>query len=92
MAATGTIGYGERSIDLMVLAHPFSTMDKVIRAIPVVRYILGMNFLSVAAKVTGSLEDPKVGIAPARDASRGLVDILARTVTLPVKVFDPEVR
>ena len=92
MAATGTVGYLDRAVDLMVLAHPFSTMDKVVRAIPVVRYILGRDFLSVAAKVTGNLEDPKVGITPARDASRGLVDILARTVTLPVKVFDPEVR
>ncbi len=92
MAANGTVGTLDRSVDLMVLAHPFSTMDKVVRAIPVVRYILGRDFLSVGAKVTGSLGDPKVDISPARDASRGLIDILARTVTLPVKVFDPEVR
>jgi hypothetical protein len=92
LAASGTIGYVDRSVDLMVLAHPFSTTDKIIRAIPVVRYILGRDFLSVAATVTGSLEDPKIGVAPARDVSRGLVDILARTVTLPVKVVDPESR
>jgi len=92
MAASGTIGFVDRSVDLMVLAHPFSTTDKVIQAIPVVRYILGKDFLSVAAKVTGSLEEPKIGLTPAQDASRGLVDILARTVTLPVKVVDPEFR
>ncbi len=92
MAASGTIGFVDESVDLLVLAHPFSTMDKVIRVIPVVRYILGKDFLSVGAKATGSLEDPKVEIAAARDASRGLVEILARTVTLPVKVVDPEIR
>jgi hypothetical protein len=92
MAANGTIGYLDRTVDLMVLAHPFSTTDKIIRAIPVVRYILGKDFLSVAAKVTGSLEDPKVDIAAARDTSQGLVNILSRTVTLPVKVVDPEFR
>ena len=92
MAASGTIGYLDRAVDLMVLAHPFSTADKIIRAIPVLRYILGKDFLSVAAKVTGSLEDPKVDIAAARDTSQGLINILERTVTLPVKVFDPEVR
>jgi len=92
MAASGTVGIVDRSVDLMVLAHPFSTMDKVIRVIPVVRYILGGDFLAVAAKVTGSLEDPKISATPGQDASRGVIDILGRTVMLPVKVVDPEVR
>ena len=89
MAASGTIGYVDRTVDLMVLAHPFSTMDKVIRKIPVLRYILGGDFLSVAATVSGTLDDPNVSITPGRDVSQGLVDIFVRTVRLPVHVFDP---
>ena len=92
MAASGTIGYVDRSVDLVVLAHPFSTADRIIQAIPVVRYILGKDLLAVAASVTGSLAEPKIGVTPGRDVSRGVVDILGRTVTLPVKVFDPEAR
>ena len=92
MAGTGLIGYVDGGVDLQVLAHPFSTADKVIRAIPVVRYILGRDFLSVAARATGTLENPEVEISAARDVSRWLVAILARTVTLPVKVLDPEAR
>ena len=89
MAGSGTIGYLDKSVDLMVLAHPFSTLDRIVQMIPVLRYILGGKFLSVAAKVTGTLDDPKIGLAPAKDVGQGLVNILARTVKLPVHVFDP---
>ena len=53
------------------------------------RSILGHDFLAVAVKVTGSIGDPKASVTPARDVGKGLVGILERTVTLPVKVFDP---
>ena len=89
MVATGSIGVLNQSLDLAVLSHPLSTLDKIIQAVPVVRRILGHDFLAVAVKVTGSVDDPKVTVTPARDVGKGLVGILERTVTLPVKVFDP---
>lgn len=89
MAATGTVGVLDQSLDLAVLSHPLSTVDKIVQAIPVVRTILGVNFLAVAVKVTGTIGDPKVAVTPGRDVGKGLVGILQRTVTLPVKVFDP---
>ena len=89
MVGSGTVGYLDKSLDLTILARPFSTVDRILQKIPVLRYILGRNFLSVAAKVTGKLDDPKIRLAPAKDVGQGLVNILARTVKLPVQVFDP---
>ena len=89
MVGSGTVGYLDKSLDLTILARPFSTVDRILQKIPVLRYILGGNFLSVAAKVTGKLDDPKIRLAPAKDVGQGLVNILARTVKLPVHVFDP---
>jgi hypothetical protein len=89
MAATGTVGLLDRSLDLMVLSHPLSTVDKVVQAIPVVRHILGRNFLAVAVKVTGTVGDPVARVTPGRDVGKGLVGILERTATLPVTVFEP---
>ena len=89
MVGSGTLDYLDKSVDGMVLAHPFSTMDKITQVIPVLRKVLGGNFLSVAVKVTGNLDDPKVRVSPAKDVGQGLVNILTRTVKLPVQVFDP---
>ena len=89
MVAGGTVGLLDRSLDLMVLSHPLSTLDKVVQAVPVVRQILGRDFLAVAVKVTGSFQEPIARATPGKDVGKGLVGILERTVTLPVKVFDP---
>lgn len=89
MTASGTVGILDRSLDLMVLSRPLSRVDKIVKAVPVVRHILGHDFLAVAVKVTGSVGDPKVSVTPGRDVGKGLVGIFERTVTLPVKVFDP---
>jgi uncharacterized protein YhdP len=89
MAASGTVGFLDRSLDLMVLSHPLSTVDKIVQAVPVVRHVLGRDFLAVAVKVTGKIGDPKAHVTPGKDVGKGLVGILERTVTLPVKVFDP---
>lgn len=87
MAGTGSVGLLDRSLDLMVLTHPLSTVDKVIQKIPILRYVLGGDFLSVAATVSGTLDDPKVSVTPGRDVSAGLVHILERTAKLPVRVL-----
>ena len=89
LVTTGRVGLLDPSLDLVVLAHPLSTLDKVVQAVPVVRNVLGRDFLAVAVKVTGTIDDPKVGVTPGRDVGKGLIGILERTVTLPVKVFDP---
>ncbi len=89
MAASGRVGVPDGSLDLMVLSQPLSTVGKVVQAIPVVNKVLGKEFLSVAAHVTGNVNDPKVGVSPAKDVGLGLVHILERTVRLPVSVFDP---
>ena len=89
MAANGTVDVLDQSLDLMVLSHPLSTVDKVVQAVPVVHQILGRDFLSVAVKVTGAIGDPVARVTPGRDVGKGLIGILERTVTLPVKVFDP---
>ncbi|MBK9062905.1 MAG: AsmA-like C-terminal domain-containing protein [Acidobacteria bacterium] len=71
MAATGSIGVLDQSLDLAVLSHPLSTIDKIVQAVPVVRHILGRNFLAVAVGVTGTIGDPKVTITPGRGRREG---------------------
>jgi hypothetical protein len=89
MAASGTVGLLDQSLDLVALSHPLSTLDKVIQSVPVVRHILGTDFLAVGVKVTGTIGEPKAEVTPAQDVGKGVVGILQRTVTLPVTVFDP---
>ena len=89
MVGSGDVGYADRTVDFVVLAYPLSSVDKVVQSIPVVGYVLGKDFLSVAVRVNGPLAEPKVALTPVRDVGKGLVDILSRTVKLPVTIFNP---
>ncbi|HUM03186.1 MAG TPA: AsmA-like C-terminal domain-containing protein [Thermoanaerobaculia bacterium] len=89
MAGSGALSYLDNSMDFTVLVRPFSTTDKILQAIPVLRHILGRNFLSVGVKVTGSLDDPKIRLSGRKEVGQGLVNMMSRTVKLPVSVFDP---
>jgi hypothetical protein len=89
MAAQGTVGLEDGALDLSVLSHPFSTADRIIGFIPVLRYVLGGDFLSVAARVSGTAGKPEVRVTAGRDVGKGVVNILERTVKYPVHVFTP---
>ena len=89
MGASGDVGLVDRSLDLMVLAHPLSGFDKAVRAVPVVREVFKGDLTAVAVHVTGTFDAPRMRVTPARDVGRGVIGILERTVKLPVTVFEP---
>ena len=72
MAATGTVGFLDQSLDLMVLSHPLSTLDKVVQAVPVVRHVLGTRLPRRGGEGDGDprrSEDP--ASLPRRTSGRG---------------------
>jgi len=57
--------------------------------LPLIGYVLNDELVSIAIKVTGHLEDPKVEYLPAAEIGSGLLGIMKRTLELPVKVVEP---
>jgi hypothetical protein len=90
MAGTGSADYLDETVDFVILSHPLTTVDKVIQMVPGVRYVLGGHLVSVAAKVTGNADDPKISILPAKEVGKGIMGILERTLKLPVVVISPK--
>ncbi len=76
-------------LNLMMLASPFTTTDRLIRLIPVAGYILGGTLISVPVKVDGPIADPKVRILPLSEIGSGMWRIMKRTLETPVKIMEP---
>ncbi len=86
LAAQGKIDYQTEQLRMTVLVAPLTTMDYVVRAIPIVGYILGGSLVAVPVEVSGSLRDPTVvPLGPEAVATR-LLDILGRTFKLPINL------
>jgi hypothetical protein len=88
IAATGDVDLLGKDTDLKVLVAPFTTLDWIIRRIPVVRYILGGTLVSIPVTVKGDILDPKVTPMSPTAVGEGLLGVMTRTLKLPVKAVD----
>jgi hypothetical protein len=89
LAATGSIRLEDRDANLTVLVAPFTGVNRLIRRIPVVGYILGGNLTSVPVKVTGDIRNPAVVPLDPRAITSELVGIFERTLKLPKRLLAP---
>lgn len=89
LAGHGDIDLLENKLDLILFAAPFKTVDRIIRILPLIGYLLDDTLISIAMKVTGKLQDPKVEYLPVDEIGSGLLGIMKRTLEVPVKVVEP---
>ncbi|MDP3284936.1 MAG: hypothetical protein Q8M56_10965, partial [Desulfobacterales bacterium] len=57
--------------------------------IPLVNRILDGNIISIPFRVTGKLEDPDVIPLSPTAVGSGLLNMLQRTIELPIKIMQP---
>jgi hypothetical protein len=89
MVGQGEIDLAEGKINLTVLVAPLKTVDRIIKLIPLVRYILAGTLLVVPVKVSGDLKDPKVtALSPSAIGSE-LLAIMERALDLPFHIINP---
>ncbi|MEW6666501.1 MAG: AsmA-like C-terminal region-containing protein [Thermodesulfobacteriota bacterium] len=85
----GQVDLVKRRIDGRLLVAPFRTMNRIVNFIPVVRTIMGGTLVSVPIKVAGPLNDPKLTPLAPSAVGKSLLDMMKRTFSLPVQMFDP---
>ncbi len=87
--AQGEVDLVAQKVDLVVLVAPFSTLNWIIRHIPLVSSIMGGTLISVPVKVSGDASNPEVTfLAPSAVGTRFL-NLLENILELPVKIISP---
>ncbi|MEW6683502.1 MAG: AsmA-like C-terminal domain-containing protein [Nitrospirota bacterium] len=89
MAATGSLDLRKQTFDITVLVAPLTTVDAVVKRIPLVREILGGSLVTIPVRVTGPFDDPKVDAVPPGAVAKELGGIMERTLKLPFKIMAP---
>ena len=89
LIAEGEVDIARNKIDLVVLVAPFSTINWIVRHIPLVGKVMGGTLISIPVKVSGDLADPEVTfLAPSAVGSR-LVELMKNILQLPVEIISP---
>lgn len=89
LAFRGPVHLSDRTLDLIVLASPLKTVDRLFKKIPIISGLLGGNLISIPIRVSGSLSQPTiVPLSPTAVGSE-VFNILKRTIKLPVTIIQP---
>jgi hypothetical protein len=89
IACQGDIDLVDGKIDLNLLIAPFTTIDLILKYVPLLADIFAGHLVSVPVKVKGDLSDPTVIPLPPTAVGSELLGIMVRTLTLPVKIIQP---
>jgi uncharacterized protein YhdP len=87
VAGGGTIDIDTREANLTLLVAPFSNLDRLVRAAPIVGYVVGGSLTSVPLKVSGDIRDPNlIPLAP-QALSEELAGLFTRALNLPARLL-----
>ena len=89
ITAEGDIDLRKETLDLTVLAAPFTSMDRLLGSIPIVKQIAGKALIVVPVKVEGPLRELKVRPLAASGVSMNITNLMKNIVQAPVKIVEP---
>lgn len=89
MVGEGTVDLTTSRMDLTVLVSPLTTLDALIRHVPIVGRILEGTLVAIPMGIKGPPADPRVvPLSPKAVGSR-LLGILQRTLETPFRLIEP---
>jgi hypothetical protein len=92
MAANGSVRLADGDTNMTVLVAPLGRVDRVVRGIPLVGYVIGGTLTSIPVRVSGDIRSPVVVPLSPRAVTKELLGIFERTLKLPGRLVEPPVR
>jgi len=89
LVATGTINLENYDSRLTVLVAPFGKLDRTVRKIPILGYVIGGAFTSVPVSVKGDIRKPIVAPLGPEAVGSEVLGVFQRTFKLPGKMIEP---
>lgn len=89
MGSRGEIDIASRKIDFTIMVSPFKTFDRIINSIPGLRWILGGRLVAIPMKATGDMDDPNVVALSPSAVGTSILEMLQRTLMLPIEIIQP---
>jgi hypothetical protein len=86
LAAAGRISLVDYKSQATVLVAPFERVDRLVRGVPLVGYLVGGVLTSIPVGVSGDIRDPLVVPLGPGAVTSELMGVFERTITLPAKL------
>ena len=84
----GVFFLSDSTMDLTVLVAPLKTVDSIVKNNPLPGIFVGRNLASIPFSLKGDYYDPDISIIPPTAVGKGLVEVMERSLNLPVQLWD----
>jgi hypothetical protein len=89
ITAEGDVDLRGGTLALNVLAAPFTSLDRLLGKVPIVKHIAGNALIVVPARVEGTFEKPTVKALPVSGVGTNISNLMRNIVQTPVKIVEP---
>ena len=84
----GTIDLPKKNVDIQVLVAPLQTLNKIQKAVPIIRTILPTSLTAVPVEIKGEFSDIKVSTMSISAMSTRALNIMTDALSSPVRMLE----
>ena len=88
LTGRGSLDLQAATADIILLAAPLKTVDRIVNKIPVINYIAGGSLISIPIRIRGKWNELRVRPMRPADVGQGVVGIMKRTLKAPFKLVE----
>jgi hypothetical protein len=85
----GYIDVRNETVNINALVSPLKMVNRVVRRIPILGYVLGGNLVSIPINISGNLKDPQISFLSLSAIGSQTLGIVERIFKLPVMLVSP---
>ena len=89
IAARGYFDLSNETLNFNAFVSPLKTVNRVVKSIPVLGYVMGGRLVSVPMKISGNIKDPQITFLSPSAIAAETLGLVERIFKLPIKVVEP---
>lgn len=87
--ARGYLDLNNETLDFNAFVSPLKTVNRMVRSVPVLGYVMGGNLVSIPMKISGKMKDPQITFLSPSAIGSATLGLVERIFKLPVKLVEP---
>lgn len=88
LTGQGAIDLKKGEVNILLLAAPLKTVDRIVNKLPIINYLAGGSLISIPLRLTGKLDDISVVPMSPSAVGKGLLNLMGRVLKSPFKLVE----
>jgi len=88
LTGQGSIDLKKQEVNILLLAAPLKTVDRIVNKLPIINYLAGGSLISIPLRLEGKLNNISVVPMSPSAVGKGLLNLMGRVLNAPFKLVE----